>query len=226
MLACDGVCVRVGVRRGEEVVTPNLAPSDQKQKRGHSSEHTPLGLSPELGIKFVRVCTGFESTTAAQKNHSFRPRFLSYVYSHLQNTLNSPKIRRVYRVRTDDRGAMKNHSFFRPRFLSHFAGSTTTGKTTSRNASFPRKLPVTVSRSERASTALHAARSFHRRAPASRHRAYRRRTRDRCVPPGERRPRRRAPAERRAARASRPDRDHSERRIVLSRLERTGRAAA
>lgn len=225
MLACDGVCVRVGVRRGEEVVTPNLAPVGSKNK----NVGTPLAHSsrpvPRTEDKFA-VCTGFESTTAAQKNHSFRPRFLSYVYSHLQNTLNSPKIRRVYRVRTDDRGAMKNHSFFRPRFLSHFAGSTTTGKTTSRNASFPRKLPVTVSRSERASTALHAARSFHRRAPASRHRAYRRRTRDRCVPPGERRPRRRAPAERRAARASRPDRDHSERRIVLSRLERTGRAAA
>ena len=219
MLACDGVCVRVGVRRGEEVVTPNLAPVGSKTKTWALLSHTPLGLSPELGIKFVRVCTGFEPTTAAQKTILFfRPRFLSYV--------NSPKIRRVYRVRTNDRGAYKNHSFFRPRFLSHFAGSRTTGKTTSRNASFPRKLPVTVSRSERASTALHAARSFHRRAPASRHRAYRRRTRDRCVPPGERRPRRRAPAERRAARASRPDRDHSERRIVLSRLERTGRAAA
>ena len=169
----------------------------EKQKRGHSSPLVPRKNSTR--DKFaensqIRVCTGFEPTTAAL----------------LQN------------------------QFFRPRFLSHFAGSRTwhkqcrrTGKTTSRNASrSPRKLPVTVSRSERASTALHAARSFHRRAPASRHRAHRRRTRDRCVPPGERRPRRRAPAERRAARASRPDRDHSERRIVLSRLERTGRAAA
>ena len=67
MLACDGVCVRVGVRRGEEVVTPNLAPVGSKNKNvGTPLAHTPLGLSPELGIKFVRVCTGFEPTTAAQ----------------------------------------------------------------------------------------------------------------------------------------------------------------
>jgi hypothetical protein len=198
----------------------------EKQKRGHSSRTLLSACPPNSGSNSFACVPGSNRRPRRRKTILFRPRFLSYVYSHLQNTLNSPKIRRVYRVRTDDRGAMKNHSFFRPRFLSHFAGSTTTGKTTSRNASFPRKLPVTVSRSERASTALHAARSFHRRAPASRHRAYRRRTRDRCVPPGERRPRRRAPAERRAARASRPDRDHSERRIVLSRLERTGRAAA
>jgi|SaaInlV_125m_DNA_1040241.scaffolds.fasta_scaffold148431_2 hypothetical protein len=69
MLACDGVCVRVGVRRGEEVVTPNLAPVGSKNKNVGTPPHTPLGLSPELGIKFVR--------------------------------------RVQYRVRTDDRGAMK-----------------------------------------------------------------------------------------------------------------------
>ena len=212
MLACDGVCVRVGVRRGEEVVTPNLAPVGSKNKNVGTPRSTLLSACPP---------NSGSNSFACVPGSNRRPRrvFSTLGIKFAENSPCVPGSNR--RPRRN-----KNHSFFRPRFLSHFAGSTTTGKTTSRNASFPRKLPVTVSRSERASTALHAARSFHRRAPASRHRAYRRRTRDRCVPPGERRPRRRAPAERRAARASRPDRDHSERRIVLSRLERTGRAAA
>ena len=76
---------------------------------------------------------------------------------------------------------------------------------------------------ERAPNTHRAARLFHRRAhprPATARIAIEHAT-GACLR-GERTPRRRALGERRAARASRPDRDDSERRIVLSRLERTG----